>query len=227
MQPYFFPYIGYFQLMHAADIFVMHDDVQYIKGGWINRNRICLNGLAAWLTLPVRSARSSMNINQRYYLLGDSVARAKRRLQGAYSKAPAYEETARIIFDLLDFIEPNVALFNANLLIALAKKFQLNCRFLMSSEFALPGDLKGERRVMELCKSLGADQYINSVGGVNLYHADSFAKENIQLGFLKTTVAPDNACGSTVHLSVIDMMMRAGVSGCISQLPKYDVVIQQ
>ncbi len=73
MQPYLFPYIGYFQLMASADIFVFHDDVQYIKGGWVNRNRILSSGEPCWVTLPVAARAHRLNINQRGYVPGVEV----------------------------------------------------------------------------------------------------------------------------------------------------------
>jgi WbqC-like protein family len=82
MQPYFFPYIGYFQLAACSDIFVFHDDVQYIKGGWVNRNRILRDGQPRWLTLPVRKGASRLTIQQRQYQLDEPVtARVLRRVE--------------------------------------------------------------------------------------------------------------------------------------------------
>jgi hypothetical protein len=87
MQPYFFPYIGYFQLMHAVDVFVFHDDVQYIKSGWINRNRILVNEGPTWFTLSVESASYALPIHYRHYQLDGKtiVQRSVRRPASAFS----------------------------------------------------------------------------------------------------------------------------------------------
>src|SRR5687768_13108726 len=91
MQPYLFPYIGYFQLMHAADKFVVYDDVNYIKGGWVNRNRILVNGKPHMFTLPLKNAGSNIKINEIEVSGGELMKwREKflRTLQQAYAKAP-------------------------------------------------------------------------------------------------------------------------------------------
>src|SRR5882724_10468265 len=90
MQPYIFPYIGYFQLIAAVDHFVIHDDVQWIKSGWINRNRILANNQPGYITLPVRSGSSFLNINEREYVpeIENHKKRILRQIEGAYRKAP-------------------------------------------------------------------------------------------------------------------------------------------
>ena len=100
MQPYFFPYIGYFQLMHAVDVFVIYDDVQYMKGGWINRNLIRSGGTAKWLTLPVCRDHLELRINQRQYRPGtEDVHAAKRRLRESYQRQPAYDVASGFVSD--------------------------------------------------------------------------------------------------------------------------------
>ena len=90
MQPYLLPYIGYFQLIAAADVFVVYDDVQYMRGGWINRNRILLNGAPHWLTLPVaHSGEVRTQIRDtRYQLSQAALRKLSGQLDAAYRKAP-------------------------------------------------------------------------------------------------------------------------------------------
>jgi hypothetical protein len=153
MQPYLFPYIGYFQLMKAVDVFVFHDDVQYIKAGWVNRNRILLNGEASWLTLPVRKGASSLAINQRHYVLdADAVDSIEKRLRGCYSKAPEYTEAYPFLSELLAYPNSNVAAFNSSLLTALARKLGILCTFARASDFDVPVGSKGQDKVIELCR---------------------------------------------------------------------------
>jgi WbqC-like protein family len=109
MQPYLFPYIGYFQLMASADIFVVHDDVQYIKGGWINRNRILSSGEPRWVTLPVAAGAHRLNINQRCYAPGGGRPRQFLwRLKARDRAAPNFAEVFELVRTLLPHVDRNV-----------------------------------------------------------------------------------------------------------------------
>lgn len=221
MQPYFFPYIGYFQLMKAADVFVIYDDAQYMKGGWINRNRIRINGSPFWLTIPTRRDGVSLRINQRHYLLGPTIERAKKSIHAGYARAPAYTETAPAICELLDFSDDNIAHFNTNLLTTLARKLDIGCSFATSSAMGNPNGLKGEDRVIDLCLRLGADHYINPIGGASLYDVAHFASAGLKLSFLRTTATPVTLDSGPQHLSVIDGLMHHGFPGYRQRLPEY------
>ena len=228
MQPYFFPYVGYFQLMQAADIFVFHDDVQYIKGGWINRNRILKNNRVEWLTMPVKSASNYLPINQRYFANESAtVDRMKRRLAAAYSKSPAFESVASTIFDSLDFPDANIANFNCTSLVALAKRLHITCKFVRSSEIDEPGLLRGQAKVLALCQRFGANTYINPIGGVELYDAHDFAAAGITLSFLRTTAPPTLTESGPEHLSVIDGLMQRDFHGYGSLLSEYSLLKQE
>ena len=222
MQPYFFPYIGYFQLMHAADVFVFHDDVQYIKGGWINRNRILMNNRVGWLTMPVKGAGNYLPINQRYFVIEpDTIDKMKRRLAAAYAKSSAFNRVARTIFDLLEFPDANIATFNCNVLIAIARGLGIKCRFVRSSELDEFPDLKGQDRVIGLCSRFGADRYINPIGGTALYDPAAFADAGIELSFLQTAAPLTLTESGPQHLSVVDGLMRNGFDGQSHLLAKY------
>lgn len=222
MQPYFFPYIGYFQLMWAADIFVFHDDVQYIKGGWINRNRILVNDHVDWLTMPTRNASNYLSINQRYYAIeSGTVEKMKRRLVAAYAKSPAFSHVGQTIFDLLDSSEANIAAFNCGSLMMIARKLGVTCKFVRSSELDCPAALKGQDKVIELCHRFGADRYVNPIGGVGLYDFKAFADAGITLSFLQTAASPTSTESGPQHLSVIDGLMNEGFDGYSKLLPQY------
>jgi hypothetical protein len=227
MQPYFFPYIGYFQLMKAVDVFVFYDDVQYMKGGWINRNRILADGEPAWLTLPVRRASVTLPINQRHYLLdGEEISTIKQRLRTSYEKAPFYAQTFPLLSELLDFDDSNVAFFNMHLLIALAGELDINCRFVKSSELDKTPHLKGQEKVLDVCRRLGVTQYVNSIGGFDLYDPQAFAEAGMELSFLHAR-ATDYAQAGQAHvpfLSIIDVLMFKSFEGTKPLLREYDAI---
>ncbi len=66
MQPYFFPYIGYFQLINTVDEFVVYDNIEFTKKGWINRNRILVNGKDEYITLPIKKDSDFLHVKDRF-----------------------------------------------------------------------------------------------------------------------------------------------------------------
>ena len=210
MQPYFFPYLGYFQLMAACDVFVLHDDVQYIKGGWVNRNRILRNGGASWLTMPVCQGASHLAINRRFYQLEQPiVARLLRRLEAAYRRAIRFDAIFPFIAELLAFGAPNVALFNANLLQQIALRLGIGTRLVSSSALDKTANLTGVDRVLDICRRLGATRYVNPIGGTRLYAAERFAADGVTLRFLQPELPDYPQFGQpfVANLSIIDALM--------------------
>lgn len=224
MQPYFFPYIGYFQLMHAVDTFVLLDDVQYVKNGWINRNLIALEDKALWLTLPVRSGHLASRINERRYLLDEGIPLLWRKLYAAYRKPRWGEAAVALLHAALDFPEPDVAQFNANLLTHVARTLGIRCVIRKASEIGNPSGLSGVRRVIDLCQRMGAKRYINAIGGTSLYRAADFAANGIELNFLRTSVAPEPLSSGPQFLSVIHQLLRSGPESLVAQLDSYELV---
>lgn len=222
MQPYFFPYIGYFQLIDSADVFVAYDDVQYIERGWVNRNRISVGGRVKWLTFPVRKERRELAINQRRYLARENAGIVRDKIRAAYSGSRFFEETFPRISDLLDYEDNNVASFNTNLLKVLALHLGSSPRFIMASELQIPEHLRAEDRVLEICRRLGADRYINPIGGAGLYHRGKFDGAGIELSFIKTVCEGDRIQGELVHLSIIHELMRRGSRDTADRLKMYE-----
>lgn len=223
MQPYFFPYIGYFQLMQAVDAFVFYDDVQYMKGGWINRNRISMDDESCWLTLPVRRDSIIKHINQRFYMLGNTVDSLRSKVQSSYTEAPHFVKIFPFIDKLLHFEDSNVAHFNINSLRKIAELLNINSQFISASEICQSSSLRGESRVIDFCLALGADHYINAIGGVDLYDPKHFAQAGLRLSFLRSTVPAISFRNGEGHLSIIDTLMRIGWDGARSQVDQYEI----
>ncbi|WPL18308.1 WbqC-like protein family protein [Thiorhodovibrio winogradskyi] len=222
MQPYFFPYIGYFQLMQAVDTFVFFDDVQYIDRGWVNRNQIPINGNPVWLTMPIRKASRRLPINKREYLLAEGALAIKRKLRSAYRTTNGIS-LLDSIEGLLDFNDANVARFNANLLRIIAGWLEIKCCFVCASELMTEDEsLRGEARVIELCKRLGARQYINLIGGVRLYEPTHFSDSGIKLSFLRTTVPPLQTADGPKHFSIIDQLLNLELKEISHLLQKFE-----
>ena len=188
MQPYFLPYIGYFQLINAVDVFVIYDNIEFTKKGWINRNRILVNGKDDYFTLPLKKDSDFFNVNQR--ILSESYLKDRikiiSKIAELYKKAPQYE----LVFPLIEevFMSENQNLFNfiLNSLKIFCDYLEIKTDFIVSSSVLIDHSLKSQNKVIAICKKLKAATYINAIGGQVLYNKDVFDENNIKLSFIKT-----------------------------------------
>lgn len=221
MQPYFFPYIGYFQLMSAVDCFVFYDEAQFMKGGWVNRNRILRDGAAHWWTLPVVHDSFRLPINARRYRRDPAeLASLYGKFDAAYRRAPHYREARRLLELGFASSDDLVSRLNEHQLRELADALGIRCRWLRSSEIEHDRSLGGEARVIEICRRLGASVYLNPEGGRSLYSADGFAASGIALQFIAPQLRPyrqfDDA--PVPALSILDVIAFNGVAGAAAML---------
>jgi hypothetical protein len=228
MQPYIFPYIGYFQLINAVDKFVVHDDVQYIQRGWINRNRILMNGKDALFTLPVRKAPVETPINEMYFAEGIQKEKAKilSQIQNSYRKAPFFSEVFPFIEQILKNPEENISIYITQQLQQICGFLAIETPFVLSSELQKNNTLKSEERVIEINQVLGSTHYINPIGGLELYHQEHFSTANLKLNFIKTkpTAYPQFNHDFMPYLSIIDVMMFNSVAEIKNLLNDFDLI---
>ena len=212
MQPYFFPYIGYFQLIKAVDYFVIFDDVNYIKRGWVSKNRILHNGNIIKMTLPIQKASQNRKINQHIRSIDlKALDKIKKQLQSAYCKAPNFKSLYPLLGNIIDNPEQNLALYLTHLLTEISAFMEINTQFIYASELSNHDDWdSAQDRIIDLTKTLGGTEYYNLPGGRDLYDQQRFAKQNINLKF----ITPDLNKYSQAHtdsfipgLSVIDYLM--------------------
>lgn len=210
MQPYFFPYIGYFQLMHAADEFVVYDRIEYSKG-WINRNRILLNGQADYVSLPLKKDSDYLDIADRR--LSDTWPSEQRkmlgRLEGSYRKAPHFQEVFPLLQRTFQYEHPGLFEFLLNALMEVRSYLDISTPMVISSSVEIDSTLRSEQRVMAICKARKADRYLNPIGGVTLYNKEEFARNGITLEFLKANEITYTQFDKPFvpSLSIIDVMM--------------------
>jgi len=211
MQPYFLPYIGYFQLMAAADRFVFLDDVNYINRGWINRNRLRTPQGPAWFTLPLVGASQNRLICELDIKPDDGWKRSlDRTISTTYSKAPFYREVYPLFQELLSAASGNLAHFLSWNLMEIASWLGLNTRFVPSSSLHPKGELKGQHRILDICQREGADVYINPPGGRELYDSPVFSAAGVQLQFLRPELQNLQLASAGEEgpvLSILDLMM--------------------
>ena len=187
MQPYFIPYIGYFQLINAVDKFIVYDDIQYTKKGWINRNRVLVNNKDSYITLPLKKHSDYADIKDRQLAESWNSERNKilNRLRANYRRAPYFEITYPLVDKILSF--DNVNLFNYLLqsLKVILNHLDIDTPIIVSSTLGIDKALKSEEKVIAICKKINASDYVNAIGGVSLYNKENFFDQNITLHFLK------------------------------------------
>lgn len=190
MQPYLFPYIGYYQLVAAADIFVFLDDVNFIKRGFINRNWVMDRARRPMpFRIPVRGASQNRRINELIY--DPPGPKPLKTVRQCYAGSTGFEEFYPLFDEVISQAEDHsVAEISALSITLVAKSLKLRTRFLTASEVDPRRTHSGHERILDICRHLGASRYINLPGGRNLYDADVFLGEGIQLSFLDTEVEP-------------------------------------
>lgn len=228
MQPYLFPYIGYFQLINIADKFVIYDDVQYIKGGWINRNRILLNREAYLFTLSIKGDSTFLNINQRFFTenFDKETKKILTIMELSYKKAPYYSNIKKLLDCILSVDEMNISQMITHSLKLICDYLDIGTEFYFSSELNKDNTLKGEQRVISINKCLGSDHYINSIGGEKLYSREVFKKNNIKLSFLQPRFVKYTQFDNQFvpWLSIIDVLMFNDKQKIHKILDEYDLI---
>ena len=226
MQPYFLPYIGYWQLMGSVDQYVFYDDVSYIKNGWVNRNRILVNGQPHFLTIPVHLASSYKNINETELMVNSQFGKLIKTVQMAYSKSPNFDAVFPIVDAILSNPDRNLGKFLEKSIRIVAEYLDIRPKFIVSSEFEKDASLHGEDRVLQICNTLGASEYINAIGGMELYNFDRFRERGVSLSFLRTgEISYKQGRGPFVpNLSILDVMMHNSKEDIRKFLSSYTLV---
>ena len=228
MQPYFVPYLGYWQLMNAVDRYVVFDDVNYIKGGRVNRNAILQNGQAQYFNLPLIGASPNKHINE-VEVNCDPKQRDKmlRTLEMCYAKAPYYQQVQSIFEEVFSQQETNLAKYLYHSFQKIGAYLGITTELILSSTLDKDCSLKAHNKVISICKLLGATEYYNSVSGVPLYepHRALFEANGLQLHFpIMRDVRYKQFKNEFVpSLSIIDVMMFNSQDECQRLLHEYDL----
>lgn len=181
MQPYFLPYLGYFQLIAAVDCFVLFDDVQFIRRGWIERNRYLLDGEARWFGLSLEAGPQHQLIVEKRIAPSFDCRTLLNKLRHAYRDAPFFESVMAWLEDLLEPLPAHICTLNECVLRACCQKLGIQTRFERASTFELSEDLRGQHRVLEVARRLGATCYLNMAAGVSMYDSTLFAAAGMRL----------------------------------------------
>jgi hypothetical protein len=228
MQPYFLPYIGYFQLIAAVDVFVIYDNIQFSKKGWIHRNRMLSNGKDEYFSLTLKKDSDFLDVKDR--LLSDTWSEERekilRKIKESYRKAPHFERLFPMVQDIFYFEEKNLFSFILNSLNTILVYLQIDTPVIVSSNLAADHTLKSQSRVIDICLNQGADHYINPIGGWDLYKNDDFAKVGIELSFIKSRAFeyPQFGMSFVSWLSILDILMFNDLEKIKTQLFEFDLL---
>lgn len=230
MQPYFLPYLGYWQLLNFVDRFVIYDNVNFIKGGWINRNRILINGKPSYITIPLHQASQNKLICD--ISLQSSLAwqtKMIKSIEYTYRKAPFFSNIFPIIKQIISYKTDNLADFLVHQLKTMAAFLGIRTELIKSSHRYKYPNLTGQDRILDICKREGASAYINLQGGQALYNAAAFRRQDIDLCFIVTQQIPymQRSAGFVASLSLVDALMEIGAQGVAEQLDKFNLLTDE
>lgn len=184
MQPYFLPYLGYWQLLAAVDTFVVYDNLEYTKKGWINRNRMLVDGAPATFTLPVKAASDFAHIVEREIADDFKPGKLTAKFAGVYRAAPHWRQLESVLERILACPSKNLFEFLAHQLRVIAAELQLDADIVTSSTVPIDHSLRAQDKVLAFCTTLAADVYVNAPGGRALYSPDAFAAIGCELRFV-------------------------------------------
>jgi hypothetical protein len=228
MQPYFFPYMGYWQLLDSADRFVVFDDVNYIVRGWVNRNRILIHGEPSFLTLPLCKASQNKLISE-IDLQDDPAWRGKicKSIQMNYGKAPFFDEVFPLLEECLHVPCGKLVDLLVYQIRRVAQYLGIDTQIVSSSSVYQNAHLSGQDRIIDICKQEKTDMYINASGGRELYDGDAFHQHGLQLRFVQhhlDAYAQRGAGAFVPALSIIDVMMNNSLADVQAMLKRATLV---
>lgn len=232
MQPYFLPYVGYMQLMNAVDTFVLYDDVAFINRGWINRNKLLINGQEHLFTIPLRDASQNKRINE-VHMADDPKWRSKllKTIEQGYRKTPNYPTVMPLTEKIINFTTDSIADLIHFSLVELNAYIGLTTRLVQSSTIYNNVDLRAQERILDICRQEKVSRYINPIGGTELYDKPTFAQAGIKLNFIKAKLTEYPQLNRNMEanpfipwLSIIDILMFNDLPTVRAMLNEYELV---
>lgn len=225
MQPYFLPYLGYFQLIAAVDLFLVYDNIQYTKKGWINRNRYLLNEADAIFTIPLKRDSDYLNVEQRVLSADFDRNKLLNKFHGAYARAPEFERVYPILERVIQNSAENLFDYVYSSILEISAYLGINTQIRRTSGIDMDHQLKGEERVLAACSATGAKIYINAIGGTELYSRERFAERGVSLKFIKSYPNRYKQFSGVFvpGLSIIDVMMFNDKDQCVELLGAYEL----
>lgn len=248
MQPYIFPYIGYFQVIHAVDKYILYENLDYIKEGWIHRNRILIkSGEPKYITINIEAKSSYTKISEIKLCKNDKwKKKILNTIKFNYSRSSYFQEIFPLVEKIVNKDFDNIHIYNSNCIITICDYLDISTKIQYSNQNYLEmenllddeydqedknrrisapyGDLeKKTARVIKMCEKEGADVFINAPGGEKLYKKEVFKEYGIHLYFVETEAInyPQFSHSFVPNLSIIDVLMHCGKEKTKDLLKKY------
>ena len=218
------PYLGYWQLMAAVDKYVVYDDFNYIKGGWVSRNNILLNGRKYMFTIILKGASPNKIFNE--VEIGDDFRKFRKTLESAYKKAPYYAETMALLEQIFTYEQKDLGHWMLHQFQCVLDYLGIDTELILSSTIEKNNELRAEDKVKHICHLLGADTYYNAIGGQELYDKDDFKVDGLNLYFVKTDFVPYSQGKNDFvpGLSMIDVLMHNSKEEVLNLLNAYTLI---
>jgi len=209
MQPYFLPYIGYFQLIAAVDLFIVYDNIKYTKKGWINRNRLLLNDKDVMFSLPLKKDSDSLNVCERELAADFNPNKLLHQFKNAYRHAPYFAQIFPLIEQIVTYDQSNLFDFLHHSIVKVCEHLGITTKIEISSSINIDHALKNQDKVVALCEAVSASVYVNTIGGIDLYSKETFHDKGFALKFIQSKPFDYRQFDSVFvpWLSIIDVMM--------------------
>lgn len=226
MQPYFFPYLGYFQLINSVDAFVLYDNIEFTKSGWIRRNRILNNNHDRYIIVPIKKTSDYSHVRDIEIAEEFDYLKMLRVIKGAYHGAPCFKGAYAVLEDILPPKSRNLFEYISSTIKSLCAFLNIETKVHVSSTISIDHSLKAQDKVIALCNALDADEYINPIGGKALYDKHTFAKSGVKLSFLRMSKVFYHQFndGFMPDLSIVDVMMFNSQEKIIALLDRYELI---
>lgn len=232
MQPYFIPYISYFQLINAVDKFIIYDDVNYIKAGWINRNRILVDGKVEYINVPIKKASQNKLINETEVLKDKRIiSKELKKVEYNYKKALYFKDGYDLFNNIMSSDYKTISEFNTKSIKLICKFLNIDTEIILSSSLEKNNKLKGEDKIINICNVLNASEYYNPIDRTDLYSVERFKENNINLRYLKTKdiryIQSKNDFSKKnfkSNLSILDVIMHNSKEEIQEYLSRYELI---
>ena len=227
MQPYFWPYLGYFQLINAVDKFVIYDNIKYTKKGWFNRNRYLCNGIDRYFTIPLEKGSDFLDVRDRRVSQSFDREKIKSQIKSAYCKSPYFKEIYPLFCACIEYENFNLFEFIFYSVLKIVKYLEIDTEIIVSSSLNIGHEVRGKEKVLAICKKLEGTQYINPIGGQGLYNKEEFDINGIKLFFLKMEEGISYTQFNNKFvpsLSILDVLMFNSVEEIKVMLNRYKLI---
>lgn len=222
MQPYFLAYIGYWQLLNLVDKYVLYDNIEFTKKGWINKNRLLCNGTDKLFSIPLKKASDYLDVKERF--ISDTYDRKLflKQIDTYYHRAPYFEEIYPLMKEIIMFEKDILFEYIEHSIRCICEYLDIKTEIIISSTLQYDNNLKGQDKVLAICQALNATEYYNSIGGTKLYDSEEFEKREISLKFLQADFIEYKQFQNEFvsNLSILDVLMfnsRDTVKGYLSR----------